>query len=142
MKWLACTVHHPEPKAGGTFKTSFRTFTTGKSHAFGGGYVELVPAERLRYTDKLDDPNLLGEMQVTVMVKKVSVGTEQDYRCCAKALSFCFQGPADPVRAAPNQWGRTPVELDINQYAFVSPGQTDRNRGYVDIERRATCSLG
>ena len=57
---------------------SFRNFTTGQSHAFGGEYVELVPGERLRYTDKFDDPNLPGEMQVTVTLKKVSVGTEVD----------------------------------------------------------------
>jgi uncharacterized protein YndB with AHSA1/START domain len=82
-KWLppngfACTVHHLEPTVGGTFKMSFRNFTTGKSHAFGGEYVELVPHERLRYTDKFDDPNLPGEIQVTVILKKVSVGTEVD----------------------------------------------------------------
>ena len=80
-KWLppngfACTVHHLEPKVGGTFKMSFRNFTTGKSHAFGGEYVVLLPGERLRYTDKFDDPNLPGEMQVTVILKKVSVGTD------------------------------------------------------------------
>jgi uncharacterized protein YndB with AHSA1/START domain len=80
-KWLppngfACTVHHLEPKVGGTFKMSFRNFTTGKGHTFGGEYVELVPGERLRYTDKFDDPNMPGEMQVTVTLKKVSVGTE------------------------------------------------------------------
>jgi uncharacterized protein YndB with AHSA1/START domain len=57
---------------------SFRNFTTGKSHAFGGEYVELVPHERLSYTDKFDDPNMPDEMQVTVMLKKVSVGTEVD----------------------------------------------------------------
>ena len=82
-KWLppngfACTVHHLEPKVGGTFKMSFRNFTTGKSHSFGGEYVELVPGERLRYTDKFDDPNLPGEIQVTVTLKKVLVGTELD----------------------------------------------------------------
>src|SRR4051812_40225217 len=82
-KWLppngfVCTVHHLEPKAGGTFKMSFRNFTTGKSHGFGGEYVELVPGERLRYTDKFDDPNLPGDIQVTVALKKVSVGTELD----------------------------------------------------------------
>src|SRR5438034_5942120 len=80
-KWLpsngfACTVHHLEPKVGGTFKMSFRNFTTGKSHAFGGDYVELVPGELVRYTDKFDDPNLPGEMQVTASLKEVSVGTE------------------------------------------------------------------
>jgi uncharacterized protein YndB with AHSA1/START domain len=75
---LACTVHHLEPKVGGKFKMSFRNFTTGKSHAFGGEYVEFVPGERLRYTDKLDDPSRPGEIQVTVALKKVSVGTELD----------------------------------------------------------------
>jgi uncharacterized protein YndB with AHSA1/START domain len=80
-KWLppngfACTVHHLEPKVGGTFKMSFRNFTTGNGHAFGGTYVELVPNERLRYTDKFDDPNLAGDIVVTVTLKKVSVGTE------------------------------------------------------------------
>ena len=82
-KWLppngfTCTVHHLEPKVGGTHKMSFRNFTTGQGHAFGGEYVELVPGERLRYTDKFDDPNLPGEMQVTVTLKRVSVGTELD----------------------------------------------------------------
>jgi uncharacterized protein YndB with AHSA1/START domain len=82
-KWLppngfACTVHHLEAKVGGTFKMSFRNFTTGHSHAFGGEYVELVPHQRLRYTDKFDDPNLPGELEVTVSLKKVSVGTEVD----------------------------------------------------------------
>lgn len=80
-KWLppngfACTVHSLEPKVGGTFRMSFRNFTTGDSHSFGGEYHELVPGERLRYTDKFDDPNLPGEMQVTVKLKKVSCGTE------------------------------------------------------------------
>ena len=82
-KWLppngfTCTVHHFDPTVGGAFKMSFRNFTTGKSHAFGGEYVELVPGERLRYTDRFDDPNLPGEMQVTVIIKKVSVGAELD----------------------------------------------------------------
>ena len=80
-KWLppngfTCTVHSFDAKVGGTFKMSFRNFTTGHSHSFGGKYVELVPGERLRYTDKFDDPNLPGEMQVTVTLKQVSVGTE------------------------------------------------------------------
>jgi len=80
-KWLSpngftCTVHHLEPKVGGTFKMSFTNFTTNKSHSFGGTYLELVPNERLRYTDKFDDPNLPGEIQVVVNLKKVLVGTE------------------------------------------------------------------
>src|SRR5579872_688365 len=80
-KWLApngfaCTVHHLEPKVGGTFRMSFRNFTTGESHSFGGEFLELVPNERVRYTDKFDDPNLPGNIQVTVTLKQVSVGTE------------------------------------------------------------------
>jgi uncharacterized protein YndB with AHSA1/START domain len=69
-------VHHLEPRVGGTFKMSFRNFTTGNGHSFGGEYIELVPNERLRYTDKFDDPNLPGDIQVTVTLKNVSVGTE------------------------------------------------------------------
>jgi uncharacterized protein YndB with AHSA1/START domain len=80
-KWLPpngflCTVHHHEAKTGGTYKMSFRNFTTGQSHSFGGKYVELVPNKRLRYTDVFDDPNLPGEMQVTVTLEAVSVGTD------------------------------------------------------------------
>jgi uncharacterized protein YndB with AHSA1/START domain len=80
-KWLppngfACTVHHLDPKVGGTFRMSFRNFTNGKSHDFGGEYIELVPNERLRYTDVFEDPNLPGQIHVTVMLLKVSVGTE------------------------------------------------------------------
>jgi uncharacterized protein YndB with AHSA1/START domain len=80
-KWLppngfSATVHQHEAKVGGTFKMSFRNFTTGNGHSFGGKYLELVPHERLRYTDVFDDPNLPGEMQVTVTLKKVMVGTE------------------------------------------------------------------
>jgi len=80
-KWLppngfACTVHQLDAKVGGIHRMSFRNFTTGKSHSFGGEYVELVPNERLRYTDKFDDPSLTGQMQVTVTLRKVSVGTE------------------------------------------------------------------
>ncbi len=69
-------VHHLDAKVGGTYKMSFTNFATGESHSFGGEYRELVPQERLRYTDRFDDPNLPGEIQVTVILKKVSVGTE------------------------------------------------------------------
>lgn len=80
-KWLPPNgftgrVHHMDPKVGGTFKMSFTNFTTGKSHSFGGEYLELVPHERMRYTDRFDDPNLPGEIQVTIALKKVSCGTE------------------------------------------------------------------
>ena len=80
-KWLppngfTAKVHHMDAKVGGTYKMSFTNFTTGKSHSFGGTYVDLKPNERIRYTDKFDDPNMSGEMQTTITLKKVSCGTE------------------------------------------------------------------
>jgi uncharacterized protein YndB with AHSA1/START domain len=69
-------VHHLEAKVGGTYKMSFTNFTTGASHSFGGEYLELTPHERIRYTDKFDDPNLPGEIQTTIDLKKVDCGTE------------------------------------------------------------------
>jgi uncharacterized protein YndB with AHSA1/START domain len=80
-KWIppngfACTVHHLEPSVGGQFRMSFRNFTTNGGHSFGGEFLELVPGERIRYTDRFDDPNLPGEMEVTVILKPVSVGTD------------------------------------------------------------------
>jgi uncharacterized protein YndB with AHSA1/START domain len=80
-KWLppngyTAKVHHMDAKVGGTYKMSFTNFTTGKSHSFGGTYHELMPNERIRYSDKFDDPNLAGEMQTTIMLKKGSCGTE------------------------------------------------------------------
>lgn len=80
-KWIppygfTCTVHHLAAEVGGGFKMSFTNFTTGNAHAFGGTYLELVPEKRLRYTDSFDDPNLPGEMMVTIALDKVSVGTE------------------------------------------------------------------
>ena len=80
-KWLpphgfTGKVHEMDARVGGTYKMSFKNFNTGASHSFGGKFLELVPNERLRYTDVFDDPNLPGEMQTTVMLKKVSVGTE------------------------------------------------------------------
>jgi uncharacterized protein YndB with AHSA1/START domain len=82
-KWLppygfTCKVHHMEAKIGGTFRMSFANFTSGNSHAFGGEYLELVPHARICYTDRFDDPNLPGEMLVTVALKKVACGTEID----------------------------------------------------------------
>ena len=71
-----CKVHHMDPRVGGTYKMSFQNFSTGSVHAFGGEYVELVPGKRLRYTDKFDDPNLPGVLQVTVTLKPVSCGTD------------------------------------------------------------------
>jgi len=80
-KWIApngftCTVHHMEAKAGGTFRMSFTNFNSGNGHSFGGEYLELVPDTLIRYTDKFDDPNLPGVIQVTVSLKAVSCGTD------------------------------------------------------------------
>ena len=80
-KWLPPNgftgkVHQMEAKVGGSYKMSFTNFTTGKSHSFGGTYVELKPHERIRYTDKFDDPNLSGKMETTITLKAVSCGTE------------------------------------------------------------------
>jgi len=80
-KWLppngfTCTVYHLDAKVGGTYKMSFNNFSTGKSHSFGGTYLELKPNERIRYTGKFDDPSLPGEMQTTITLKSVSCGTE------------------------------------------------------------------
>ena len=80
-KWLPPNgftgkVHHLDAQVGGTYKMSFTNFTTGKSQSFGGTYLELLPHERIRYTDKFDDPNLAGEMQTTISLKQVSCGTE------------------------------------------------------------------
>ena len=81
VKWLPPNgftgkVHHMDARVGGSYKMSFTNFTTGKSHSFGGQYQELAPHERIRYTDRFDDPNLPGAMQVTVDLKQVSCGTE------------------------------------------------------------------
>ena len=81
VKWLPPNgftgkVHHLDPRVGGTYRMSFTNFTSGRSHSFGGEYLELVPNERIRWTDRFDDPNLPGEMKVIVSLKKVSVGTE------------------------------------------------------------------
>lgn len=80
-KWLppygfTCTVHEMNAVVGGTFKMSFSNFSSGNSHSFGGEYVELVPSEKLVYTDKFDDPNLPGEIRTTVVLKPVSCGTD------------------------------------------------------------------
>jgi uncharacterized protein YndB with AHSA1/START domain len=80
-KWLppygfTCEVHHMDAKVGGKFRMSFKNFTTGNKHSFGGEYVELIPDKLIRYTDSFDDSNLPGIMHVTVALKAVSVGTE------------------------------------------------------------------
>ena len=118
-KWLppngfACTVHQLDAIVGGTFRMSFRNFTTGNSHSFGGEYIELVPHERLRYTDKFDDPNLPGQIQVTVTLKKLSLGTElnivQEGLPDAIPLEACYLGWQDSLRNLAKL-----VEPEINQ---------------------------
>jgi uncharacterized protein YndB with AHSA1/START domain len=80
-KWIppygfTCTVHHMDVRVGGTFRMSFHNFSSGNAHSFGGEYLELVPAERIRYTDKFEDPNLPGVLEVTVSLKPVLCGVE------------------------------------------------------------------
>ena len=80
-KWIppygfTCTVHHMEARVGGTFRMSFHNFSSGNGHSFGGEYLELVPHERIRYTDKFEDPNLPGVLEVTIVLKPVMCGTE------------------------------------------------------------------
>ena len=100
-KWIppfgfTCQVHHMEPRVGGTFKMSFINFSTGNGHSFSGEYLELVPNVRLRYTDKFDDPNLPGTLQVTVNLKPVICGTEvsitQENIPEAIPLEMCYLG--------------------------------------------------
>jgi uncharacterized protein YndB with AHSA1/START domain len=101
VRWIppygfTCKVHHFDAKVGGTYKMSFTNFGTGKGHSFGGEYRELVPNERIRYTDKFDDPNLPGEMQTTVTLKQVSCGTEltivQEGIPAAIPTEMCYLG--------------------------------------------------
>jgi uncharacterized protein YndB with AHSA1/START domain len=108
-KWLppygfTCKVHHLDAKVGGTYKMSFTNFTTGNGHSFGGTYLELVPNERIRYTDKFDDPNLPGEMETTIVLRQVSCGTE---------LSVVQAGLPDviPVESCYLGWQESLVQL-------------------------------
>jgi uncharacterized protein YndB with AHSA1/START domain len=118
-KWLppngfTCTVHSFDAKVGGSFKMSFRNFTTGNSHSFGGKYLELTPGKRVRYTDKFDDPNLPGEMTVTVDIKQVSVGTDVSIEQAgipdAIPVEACYLGWQESLRNLARL-----VEPEINQ---------------------------
>jgi uncharacterized protein YndB with AHSA1/START domain len=100
-KWLPPNgftgkVHEMDARVGGSYKMSFKNFTTGESHSFGGKYLELVPNERLRYTDKFDHPGLPGEMMTTITLKPVSVGVElnvvQENLPDAIPLEACYLG--------------------------------------------------
>jgi uncharacterized protein YndB with AHSA1/START domain len=118
-KWLppngfACTVHQLDAKVGGGFRMSFRNFTTDQAHSFSGEYIELMPNERLRYTDVFDDPNLAGEIQVTVTLRPVSVGTEltivQDGLPDVIPVEACYLGWQESLQNLARL-----VEPDINQ---------------------------
>ena len=118
-KWLppygfTCKVHHMEAKVGGTFRMSFTNFTTGNGHSFGGEYLEIVPNERIRYTDRFDDPNLPGVITVTVELKAVSVGTEinieQANIPAAIPVEACYLGWQQSLENLAKL-----VEPDINQ---------------------------
>ena len=100
-KWIppygfTCQVHQMDARVGGTFRMSFRNFSSGNEHAFSGEYLELVPNELIRYTDKFDDPNLPGVLQVSVTLKPVLCGTEisivQDGIPEAIPLEMCYLG--------------------------------------------------
>jgi len=106
-KWLppdgfTCKVHHLDARVGGGFKMSFSNFTTGNGHSFGGEYLELVPNEKLRYTDKFDDPNLKGDIEVTVLLKKVACGTELNVTQTGIPdvipVEMCYLGWQDSLR--------------------------------------------
>jgi uncharacterized protein YndB with AHSA1/START domain len=106
-KWLppegfTCAVHAMDPKVGGAFRMSFTNFATGQSHAFGGEFLELKPHEKLRYSDRFDDPNLPGEIVVTVLLKEVSCGTEiditQENVPEVIPLEMCYLGWQDSMR--------------------------------------------
>ncbi|MBI3524873.1 MAG: SRPBCC family protein [Betaproteobacteria bacterium] len=100
-KWLpphgfTGKVHHMDARVGGGYRMSFANFSTGKSHSFGGNYTEITPHERIRYTDKFEDPNVPGEMQVTISLRAVACGTElsivQEGLPTAIPLEFCYLG--------------------------------------------------
>ena len=119
VKWLPPNgftgkVHHLEAKVGGTFKMSFTNFTTGATHSFGGEYRELTPHERIRYSDKFDDPNLPGEMETTINLKEVSCGTElsivQEGVPAAIPAEACYLGWQESLRNLAKL-----VEPEINQ---------------------------
>jgi uncharacterized protein YndB with AHSA1/START domain len=106
-KWLPPNgftghVHHLDAKVGGTYKMSFTNFSTGHSHSFGGEYLELTPNERIRHTDRFDDPNLPGEMQTTITLKKVFCGTElnivQEGVPAVIPLEACYLGWQESLR--------------------------------------------
>ena len=110
-KWLppygfTCKVHHMDAKVGGKFRMSFTNFSTGNGHSFGGEYLEIVPNERIRYTDVFEDPNLPGVIEVTVLLKAVSCGTEIN-------IEQANLPPAIPVEACYLGWQQSLAQLAL-----------------------------
>ena len=110
-KWLpphgfTCTVHHFQPKVGGTFRMSFENFTNGSAHAFGGEYLELVPNARIHYTNTFDDPNLPGVIEVTITIQAVACGSEvtimQTGIPAAIPVEMCYLGWQDSLEQLRN----------------------------------------
>src|SRR5262245_20819477 len=127
-KWLPPNgftgkVHHMDARVGGTFKMSFTNFTTGNGHSFGGQYLELVPHERIRYTDQFDDPNLPGTIEVTVTLRAVSVGTEieieQSGLPAVIPVEACYLGWQQSLRQLAEL-----VEPEIAEEASAQPSKT------------------
>ena len=117
-KWLppagyTCTVHHLDAKVGGTFKMSFTEFDSGNGHSFGGTYKELKPSERIVYTDRFDDPNLPGEIEVTVALKQVSCGTD---------MSITQEGVPDVIPQEMCNLGWQDSLKQLAQFVEVLPG--------------------
>ncbi len=118
-KWLppngfTAVFHHMEPKVGGTFRASFTNFTTQQSHSFGGEYIELIPNQLIRYTDKFEDPNLPDTMNVTIILKEVSCGTDltaiQEGIPAVIPIEMCYLGWQESLDALTRL-----VEPDINE---------------------------
>ena len=147
-------VHKLEPAVGGTYSMSFTNFSSGKSHSFSGKYIELVPNQRLRYMDQFDDPNLPGEIQVTVTLRPVSVGTElnivQEGLPDMIPLEACYLGcrnrceiwpgwssptsiPEQHNAPKPEELQRRPARIRIEE-ALRSLRGEPRNRGVRDVQ--------
>jgi uncharacterized protein YndB with AHSA1/START domain len=137
-KWLPPNgftgkVHHLDAKVGGTYKMSFTNFSTGKGHSFGGTYLELTPHERIRHTDKFDDPNLPGEMVVTVTLKKVSCGTElnivQEGVPAVIAAEGCYLGWQESLTLLAKL-----VEAEIPELVYrLGAGTAQRDKSFSQV---------
>jgi uncharacterized protein YndB with AHSA1/START domain len=153
VKWLpphgfTGKVHHLDAKVGGTYKMSFKNFSSGNSHSFGGSYLELVPNERIRHTDKFDDPNLPGEMQVTVTLKAVSCGTElnivQEGIPSAIPVEMCYLGWQESLKLL-GQLVEAEIPASHERGPFVGRERCGpKRRGYwvwrLSLRRQRLCA--